>query len=79
MELSTGGWRRGHADPWPSVWIVRRCRELGIRMTVNSDSHHPSQVAYDYDRARAVLRETGHREIARFNTETRAWESVALD
>jgi len=79
VELSTGGWRRGLSDPWPSVWIVRRCRELGIRMTVNSDSHHPSQIAYDYDRARAVLRDTGHREIARFNTTTRTWEGAALD
>ncbi len=79
VELSTGGWRRGLSDPWPSVWIVRRCQELGIRMTVNSDSHHPNQIAYDYDRARAVLRETGHREIARFNTTTRVWESAALE
>ena len=79
VELSTGGWRRGLEDPWPSVWVVRRCRELGIRMTVNSDSHHPSQIAYDYDRALAVLRETGYREIARFDPATKTWGSAALD
>ena len=79
VELSTGGWRRGLEDPWPSVWVVRRCRELGIRMTVNSDSHHPSQIAYDYDRALAVLRETGHREITRFDPATKTWGGAALD
>ena len=79
VELSTGGWRRGLDDPWPSVWVVRRCRELGIRMTVNSDSHRPNQIAYDYDRALAVLRETGHREIARFDVAARAWVDAPLD
>jgi histidinol-phosphatase (PHP family) len=79
VELSTGGWRRGLEDPWPSVWIVRRCRELGIRMTVNSDSHRPDQIAYAYDRALDLLRATGHREIARFNPAARAWEEAPLD
>jgi histidinol-phosphatase (PHP family) len=79
VELSTGGWRRGLEDPWPSAWIVRRCRELGLRMTLNSDSHHPSQIAYDYDRARQLLRDTGHREIARYNLATNTWEPAPLD
>jgi histidinol-phosphatase (PHP family) len=79
IELSTGGWRLGLADPWPSTWIVRRCRELGLRMTLNSDSHHPSQIAYDYARARALLHHTGHHEIARFNPTTHTWEPTPLD
>lgn len=78
VELSTGGWRRGLEDPWPSVWVVRRCRELGIRMTINSDSHRPDQVAHDYDRALAVLRESGYRAIARFDTATKAWVDAPL-
>jgi histidinol-phosphatase (PHP family) len=78
IELSTGGWRRGLPDPFPSSWIVRRCRDLGIRMTVNSDSHHPNQLTYDYDRALALLRETGYREIARFDPAQGAWEMAAL-
>jgi histidinol-phosphatase (PHP family) len=78
VELSTGGWRRGLPDPFPSPWIVRRCRDLGIRMTVNSDAHHPSQLTYDYPRALALLRETGHREIARFDPARGRWEMAAL-
>jgi histidinol-phosphatase (PHP family) len=79
IEFSTGGWRRGLEEPWPSIWIVRRCRELGIRMTLNSDSHHPSQIAHAYDRALTLLRETGHREIARFSLATNTWESAPFD
>lgn len=79
IELSTGGWRRGLEEPWPSLWVIRRCRELGIRMTLNSDSHHPDQIAYDYDRALDVLRATGHRSIARFNPSTKQWEPTPLE
>lgn len=78
VELSTGGWRRGLPDPFPSPWIVRRCRELGVPMTLNTDSHHPSQLVFDYPRALALLRETGHAEIARFELATGAWAMAPL-
>lgn len=78
VELSTGGWRRGLAEPFPSAWIARRCRELGIRMTINSDSHHPSQIAYDYDRALALLRASGFREIARYDASAGTWGSAPI-
>lgn len=78
VELSTGGWRRGLSDPWPSAWVVRRCRELGIRMTINSDSHHPSQIAYDYDRALALLQGAGYRAIARYDLATREWVDAGI-
>jgi len=78
VELSTGGWRRGLSEPFPSTWIVRRCRDLSVRMTLNSDSHHPRQLTYVYDRAFALLRATGHTEIARFDLPRGEWAMVPL-
>lgn len=78
VELSTGGWRRRLPDPFPSPWIVRRCHELGVRMTLNSDSHRPDQLTYDYPRALALLAECGHREIARFDLARGGWEMAPL-
>jgi histidinol-phosphatase (PHP family) len=78
VELSTGGWRRGLPDPFPSPWIVRRCRDLGIHMTINSDAHHPTEIVDDYARALALLRETGYGEIATFDVERRAWGMTRL-
>lgn len=78
VELSTGGWRRGLPDPFPSPWIVRRCRELGVPMTLNTDSHHPRQLVYDYPRALTLLRETGHDALARFETARGAWTMAPL-
>jgi histidinol-phosphatase (PHP family) len=79
VELSTGGWRRGLEEPFPSAWIVRRCRELGVRLTVNSDAHHPDQLTFAYDRALALLRETGYREIAAFGSATGGWTTWPLE
>lgn len=78
VELSTAGWRRRLPEPFPSPWIVRRCHELGVRMTLNSDSHRPDQLTYDYPRALALLAECGHREIARFDPARGAWEMAPL-
>lgn len=78
VELSTGGWRRGLSEPFPSTWIVRRCHDLGVRMTLNSDSHHPRQLTYDYDRALTLLRESGHTAIAHFDLARGEWAMVPL-
>jgi histidinol-phosphatase (PHP family) len=78
VELSTGGWRRGLPDPFPSPWIVRRCRALGLRLTLNSDAHAPGQLTYDYPRALALLREAGYHELARFDPAGRRWEQAPL-
>ena len=39
VELSTGGWHYGLDQPFPSPWIARRCRDLGIPMTPSGDTH----------------------------------------
>ncbi len=78
VELSTGGWRRGLPAPFPSPWIVRRCHELGVWLTLNSDSHRPSQLTYQYPRAQALLEEIGVSELARFDLASRQWRLVPL-
>lgn len=55
VELNTAGWRKGLADPYPSPWILERCRELNIPITVNSDSHSPQEVDWGYERAAKLL------------------------
>lgn len=73
VELSTGGWRKGLGAPFPSLWILRRCRELGIRVTPSTDSHRPSDVAFAYDRALDALHTVGYREIAVYDRARRGW------
>ena len=78
VELSTAGWRKGLGAPFPAPWILRRCRDLGIRVTPCTDAHHPKQIAYCYDDALALLRETGYREIAVLDPASGQWVMEAL-
>lgn len=59
VELNTGGWRKGPGSPYPEPWILARCRDLGIPITVNSDAHTPDQVTWGFDRAADCLAELG--------------------
>jgi histidinol-phosphatase (PHP family) len=63
VELNTAGWRQPIAAPYPSPWIVERCFALGIRMTINTDAHHPDYLAADHERALALLRAAGYRDL----------------
>jgi hypothetical protein len=78
VELSTAGWRRGLGAPFPAPWILRRCRDLGIRVTPCTDAHHPEQIAYRYADALALLRETGYREVAVLDPASGHWTVEAL-
>ena len=55
VELNTAGWRKGLGEPYPSPAILARCRELGIPITVNSDSHTPAEVAAGFRQAAELL------------------------
>src|SRR5207248_1403969 len=78
VELSTGGWHYGLDQPFPSPWIARRCRDLGIPMTPSGDTHRPDEIAYRYADALALLRDTGHREIAVLDASAGRWVSRPL-
>lgn len=62
VELNTAGWRQRAADAYPSQWIVDRCHELGIRMTINTDAHQPTLLDADHARGIARLHTAGYGE-----------------
>ena len=63
VELNTSAWRRGFDEPYPSVAILERIHDLGIPVTVNSDSHTPAEVDRDFDRAAQLLQDLGIRPV----------------
>ncbi len=64
VELNTAGWRRDCRSPFPGPWIVRRCAERGIPMTLSADAHTPEQVAFRFAEGADLLRAAGHTHIA---------------
>ena len=66
VELNTAGWRKACADAYPSLEILRACRERGIAATLSADAHDPADLLRDFDRGRERLREAGYAEVAWF-------------
>lgn len=66
VELNTSGWRKPIADCYPGAELLACCHHYGVPVTLSSDAHTPQHVAAGYNRAIALLREIGYREIATF-------------
>lgn len=59
IELNTAGWRKGLGEPYPAPWILERCRDLRIPVTVSADAHRPGDLTWGYERAKALLDRRG--------------------
>ena len=59
VELNTSAWYKGLSNPYPSPWILERCRDLGIPVLISSDAHQPQNVTRGFERAAALLQELG--------------------
>lgn len=66
VEVSTAGLRKPVGEIYPGPQLLAECGRQGVPATTSSDSHKPSEVGKDLDKAVAALREAGYREIVRF-------------
>jgi histidinol-phosphatase (PHP family) len=78
LEINTSTYRRGLAEPCPSLPILRWYRELGGEiLTIGSDSHQPETLAGSFDEALDVAREAGFHYLAHFRQRTPHFQSIA--
>lgn len=67
IEINTAGLAKGLHDANPCRGIIRRYRELGGEIiTVGSDAHTPTQIAYAFDQATEILKDCGFRYYTTF-------------
>lgn len=60
IELNTGGFKYGLGHPNPCEDIIKRYKELGGEIiTLGSDAHKCEHVAYDFDKAIQILKDSG--------------------
>jgi len=68
IEINTSGYFRGLGHPHPQIEFIKRYIQLGgAIITIGSDAHKPSAIAYGYDAAYDILRNLGIRYIAAFD------------
>lgn len=71
IEISTAGWRKPVNEQYPHVDLIREAHRIGIPFTLASDAHSHAQLAENYDRLEALLKELGIREIVAFEKHQR--------
>ena len=60
IELNTGGVSRGRTDePYPSAWILERCKHYGIPITLGSDAHSVGTLTAGLPDAETLLETLG--------------------
>ena len=70
IELNTAGFHKPCAEQYPSAEFLQIAAQAGIAITISSDAHAPDEVARDFDKALALVREAGFTELARFEKRT---------
>jgi histidinol-phosphatase (PHP family) len=64
LEVNTAAVARGFSpDPYPSYWILRRAKELGIPLTLNADAHAPEMLTASFEEVAGALAEIGFRDL----------------
>ncbi len=71
LELSSAGYRKPCAEPYPSKQILQKACELDIPITFGSDAHAPKQVAFRSDDLEALAKEVGYTKCALYKNRKR--------
>jgi histidinol-phosphatase (PHP family) len=66
LEVSTAGLRKDVKEIYPSADFLRAAHSRHIPIVINSDAHAPDEVAHEFDRAYALVRDIGYRQVMRF-------------
>lgn len=73
IELNTRGlYKKKTREPYPSPWVLETIYQMGIPITLNSDSHHPSDIDKFYTESAELLHQIGFRELRIFYNNS--WE-----
>ncbi len=71
VELNTSGYDHLANEPYPGAWLLKKCRDKDIPVTLGSDAHSPEAVGRHYDRARQMLGDAGYRHVSAFTRRNR--------
>jgi len=71
IELNTSGLNKGDFEVHPDPLILDWASEMGVKLTIGSDSHCPASVGQFFDLAHALLRHKGFKDLYYFRQRKR--------
>ncbi len=66
VEINTSGLEKLAKEVYPGERILKMCCQMGIPVTLGSDSHKPWEVGRHFDKALDLMKKVGYDEIATF-------------
>jgi histidinol-phosphatase (PHP family) len=75
-EVSSAGWRKPCAEPYPAPSLLAKFKERGVPITTASDAHRLGDVAYRIADLEPIIRRAGYTELVAF--EARAPHAVQI-
>ncbi len=66
VEVNTSGYNHPIQEAYPAPDIITQCCDLGIKITLGSDAHHPADVGQHYNRILPMLCSAGYRHLTTF-------------
>ena len=77
VECNTAGYGKVCADSYPSLEILKKCRQRDIPVTLSSDGHIPVHILYEFEKGLARLQEAGFATVAPFRERERWFEPLS--
>lgn len=78
IEINTRANMESYADEfYPSDWIINKCINEDIPVTISSDAHLPSEIDYKFDNLYYFLKDAGLRKILRYDGNN--WQYTKLN
>ncbi len=66
VELNTAGFDKPVKECYPGAAFLARLKKYGVPITLGSDAHNPDEVGRHFDRAIALLKDVGYKELTAF-------------
>lgn len=66
IEINTAGWSKPVGEAYPSLCLLRNCRERDIPILISADAHNIRRIAWEYPRAVSLAREAGYEGSIRY-------------
>ncbi|MEZ4829574.1 MAG: histidinol-phosphatase [Bacteroidia bacterium] len=78
MEVNTrGSYKKKLDETYPGTFALRAAREMGIGVTINSDSHHPRELIAQFSEAARTIGQLGYEEV--FVLKNKKWQPVSFN
>ena len=66
LEVNSAGLRKHIKEQYPSCYILRKAKDLGLNVTLGSDAHNVLDIGFGYSTCVEILRNIGFNQVAIF-------------